>query len=168
MRARSTQRSGRSQQVLEVALVDGDVATLEHPQLGWIAGRSFASDVVHQLGELVDGRGDDVHRRYPLVAVGQAEGSEAPYLLPGAGERRVRVRGIRERDEAVGGVPDVPDARARRGKVEIDDAGELVAFEHEVVRREVVVADDLCRFRRRPMPRTTVVMSPPLRTSSFT
>src|SRR3954464_12045474 len=62
------------------------------------------------------------------------------------------VGGRRQRDEAVGEVGEVPGARAGRGRVEVDDRDRHALAEDEVVRREVVVADDLGGLARRQAP----------------
>ena len=81
-----------------------------------------------------------------------AERCQSPCLRVGAREWRIRVAGVGQRNEAVGGIGHVPHARTGRRKIKVDDTCGLPVLEHQVVRGEVVVTDDLSGLVRRPVP----------------
>jgi hypothetical protein len=71
-------------------------------------------------------------------------GEKRPFPEPGG---NVGVRDGHQGNEAVGGVGDVPQTRAGSAEVEVNRADEAPFAKDAVVRRKVVVTDDLVRGR---------------------
>ncbi len=116
--------------------------------------------VLEALHESVDDRA--------RMCVGSVDGKQ-PYeaVFAFIGPETIAPVSGSERDDAVGKVGEVPESRAGRGEVPVNDSDDAVAVEDQVVGREVVMADHFVRFVCGSPPRTIEfetfgrVMDPP-------